>query len=248
MKTALIFSKKRARQFFNAYSSSSEAELIDPDGIEKLCADLQLKTDDPLVLVLSWKLKAKVMGMYTYAEWLEGMAELKCDTLAKLRNKLGYLQSCLNDPAQFKIIYRYSFEFAKENDQRCLDMTVARQMLGILLAPRWRLFPLFNEFLSTVRYRVLNKDQYYNVLDFSRSVDDDLLNYDEESAWPVIMDEFVEYCREVKGFPGPSAADAKTRLPSSGQQQLQSMSIDSNSGGSGGGRSGDFYESRRESR
>lgn len=51
--------------------------MIDPDGIEKLCADLQLKTDDPLVLVLSWKLKAKVMGMYTYAEWLEGMAELK---------------------------------------------------------------------------------------------------------------------------------------------------------------------------
>lgn len=62
---------------FSNAPAPSEPEVIGPEGIEKLCTDLQLKTDDPLVLVLSWKLNAKVMGMYTFSEWLEGMAELK---------------------------------------------------------------------------------------------------------------------------------------------------------------------------
>ncbi|KAJ7320128.1 hypothetical protein JRQ81_019639 [Phrynocephalus forsythii] len=43
------------------------------------------------------------------------------------------------------------------------------------------------------KYRVINKDQWYNVLEFSRTVHADLSNYDEDGAWPVLLDEFVEW-------------------------------------------------------
>uniref|UniRef100_A0A4X2L0D8 DCN1-like protein n=1 Tax=Vombatus ursinus TaxID=29139 RepID=A0A4X2L0D8_VOMUR len=43
------------------------------------------------------------------------------------------------------------------------------------------------------KYRVMNKDQWYNVLEFSRTVHADLSNYDEDGAWPVLLDEFVEW-------------------------------------------------------
>ena len=95
--------------------------------------------------------------------------------------------------------------FHKDNDQRCLDIEVAKQMLGLLLSSRWRVFGLFAEFLNESNYKVINKDQYFNILDFSRTVDDDLKNYDENSAWPVLLDEFVEWCRKYKGFSGFSA-------------------------------------------
>eukprot|EP00064_Thunnus_orientalis_P020816 superscaffoldBa00005945_g20964 len=43
------------------------------------------------------------------------------------------------------------------------------------------------------KYKGMNKDQWYNVLEFSRTINTDLSNYDEDGAWPVLLDEFVEW-------------------------------------------------------
>lgn len=37
----------------------------------------------------------------------------RCDTTEKLRNTLDYLRSLLNDSTNFKLIYRYAFDFAR---------------------------------------------------------------------------------------------------------------------------------------
>ncbi|KAI8619014.1 Cullin binding-domain-containing protein [Chytriomyces sp. MP71] len=44
--------------------------------------------------------------------------------------------------------------------------------------------------------KVINKDQWMSFYDFCSSVRADLSNYDESSAWPVILDEYVEWVRE----------------------------------------------------
>jgi hypothetical protein len=44
------------------------------------------------------------------------------------------------------------------------------------------------------------------VLDFSRTVHEDLANYDPSAAWPVLLDDFVEACR---GAGGGSAASGR---------------------------------------
>ncbi|XP_041089134.1 DCN1-like protein 5 isoform X1 [Polyodon spathula] len=49
------------------------------------------------------------------------------------------------------------------------------------------------DFARQSKYKVMNKDQWYNVLEFSRTVHADLSNYDEDGAWPVLLDEFVEW-------------------------------------------------------
>nr|CAG4643715.1 EOG090X00X3 [Lepidurus arcticus] len=54
---------------------------------------------------------------------------------------------------------------------------------------------IFLEFLEKSRYRVINKDQWVNILEFSRSVNEDLSNYDADGAWPVLLDEFVEWLK-----------------------------------------------------
>lgn len=155
-----------------------------------------MRPEDPVMLVLAYKMDAKQMGYFTRREFIKGMQELQIDSLSKLKQRVGYLRSLLNEPVNFKNIYRYAFDFSKDRDQRSMDIETARAMLSLLLSDRWSLFHYFDTFLSESKYKVINKDQWCNVLEFSRSVNDDLSNYDEDGAWPVLLDEFVEWFRK----------------------------------------------------
>uniref|UniRef100_A0A8C2M2M7 DCN1-like protein n=1 Tax=Cricetulus griseus TaxID=10029 RepID=A0A8C2M2M7_CRIGR len=146
-----------------------------------------------IMLVLAWKLEAESMGFFTKEEWLKGMTSLQCDCTEKLQSRFDFLRSQLNDISSFKNIYRYAFDFARDKDQRSLDIDTAKSMLALLLGRTWPLFSVFYQYLEQSKYRVMNKDQWYNVLEFSRTVHADLSNYDEDGAWPVLLDEFVEW-------------------------------------------------------
>ncbi|KAK2170512.1 hypothetical protein LSH36_2g00015 [Paralvinella palmiformis] len=197
--TEAIFSSKRCVAWFHEYTGLDE-DVIGPEGMEKFCEDIGVEPENVVMLCLAWKLDAKQMGFFTKAEWLRGMSELCCDSGTKLQARLDYLRSLLDDPAIFKSIYRYAFDFAKEKDQRSLDMETAKAMLALLLGRNWSLFGIFNQFLEQSHYKVINKDQWYNVLEFTRLIKPDLSNYDEDGAWPVLLDEFVEWYRDQKGI------------------------------------------------
>jgi len=195
----LSFNQKKCVTWFKEYSTPSSLEVIGPEGVETLCKDLGVEPENISLLVLAWKMGAKQMGYFSLQEWLQGLTELQCDSLSKLKEKLGYLHSLLLDSCSFKSIYRYAFDFSRDKDQRSLDIETAKAMLGLLLGKQWTLLNSFYLFLDQSRYRVLNKDQWCNVLEFSRAVDTDLKNYDVDGAWPVMLDEFVEWLKISRG-------------------------------------------------
>ncbi|XP_046511731.1 DCN1-like protein 4 [Equus quagga] len=174
------FSSKRCLEWFYEYAGTDD--VVGPEGMEKFCEDIGVEPENVVMLVLAWKLDAQNMGYFTLQEWLKGMTSLQCDTTEKLRNTLDYLRSLLNDSTNFKLIYRYAFDFAREKDQRSLDINTAKCMLGLLLGKIWPLFPVFHQFLEQSKYKVINKDQWCNVLEFSRTINLDLSNYDEDGA------------------------------------------------------------------
>ncbi|KAG7488844.1 hypothetical protein MATL_G00038780 [Megalops atlanticus] len=201
IKSEDVFSSKRCLEWFYEYAGCDD--VVGPEGMEKFCEDIGVEPENVcalpvqvVMLVLAWKLEAQSMGYFTLQEWLKGMGSLQCDSTEKLRNSLDYLRSVLNESTNFKLIYRYAFDFAREKDQRSLDLNTAKCMLGLLLGKTWPLFPVFNQFLEQSKYKVINKDQWCNVLEFSRTINLDLSNYDEDGAWPVLLDEFVEWYKD----------------------------------------------------
>lgn len=63
-----------------------------------------------------------------------------------------------------------------------MDMETAKAMLGLLLGKHWPLYSHFSHFLDQSKYKVINKDQWCNILEFSRTIHMDLLNYDVDGA------------------------------------------------------------------
>uniref|UniRef100_A0A1A8EKT4 DCN1-like protein n=1 Tax=Nothobranchius kadleci TaxID=1051664 RepID=A0A1A8EKT4_NOTKA len=187
------FSSKKCLAWFHKYAGVDK--VVGPEAMETFCEDIGLEPENILMLVLAWHLEAANMGFFTKDEWLRGMTLLQCDGTERLQSKLDYLQSELSDSVVFKNIFRYAFDFARDKNQRSLDMDTATSMLALLLGRTWSLFPVFQQFLEQCKYKGLNKDQWYNVLEFSRTISPDLSNYDEDGAWPVLLDEFVEWHR-----------------------------------------------------
>lgn len=189
------FSSKKCESWFMKYADKeSSPPSIGPAGVEKFCQELQVKPEDIVMLVVSWRLSAENMGFYKWSEWKGGMAGLECDNISKLKNKLQYLRSLLTDSAHFKKIYRYAFDFARDKQQKSLDIDTGKSMLQLLLHDKWNLTQQFVMFLDQSKYKIINRDQWNSLLEFTRNVDAaDFSGYDNEGAWPVMVDEFVEW-------------------------------------------------------
>lgn len=84
--------------------------------------------------------------------------------------------------SDFLLIYPNSLLVLQDKDQRSMDIETAKAMLQLLLSKIWLMYPDFGEFLQQSKYKVINKDQWCNILEFSRTITSDLRNYDVDGA------------------------------------------------------------------
>eukprot|EP01120_Amphizonella_sp_Union-15-10_P013695 TRINITY_DN6422_c0_g1_i3.p1 TRINITY_DN6422_c0_g1~~TRINITY_DN6422_c0_g1_i3.p1 ORF type:complete len:284 (+),score=59.79 TRINITY_DN6422_c0_g1_i3:107-958(+) len=190
------FSIKKLEKLFDKYKDA-DSEAIGPAGIENFCADLDVSAEDAVVLVMAWHLNAAEMGFFSKTEFIEGFKKLGCDSIEKIKQRLNKMKDELKDPNLLKDIYRFAFNFCKEDsDKKVIDLSLAEGMLQLLIPnrPHVQKFCVFLKKQKT--YKVVNVDQWMSFLEFSRTISEDLSNYDENGAWPVILDEFVADCME----------------------------------------------------
>lgn len=182
-------------QFYLAYKDP-DADAVLAEGIIRLCEDLGVDPEDVVLLVLSWHLGAGSMGEYTHDEFEAGMETLGVDSLAKLKAKLPALRAELDAPATFKDVYNYAYLFSREKGQKCVQLETAVAMWELLVpVSRWPRCPEWCAFVQEHHRRAVSRDTWTQLLDFMRNIEDDFSNYDENGAWPYLIDEFVEWVR-----------------------------------------------------
>lgn len=104
------------------------------------------------------------------------------------------LKTFIASSSEFRSFYMYAFDYNKPPEQRSLPIKTARQLFPLVLYDRFQHLSLWLEFLEP-KTQSISRDTYSLLLDFASTINSDMTNYDENGAWPVMLDEFVEFAK-----------------------------------------------------
>jgi len=188
----------KLESLYRKYRDPSESDKIATDGVIKLFQDLEVDPTTEKVLILAWKWDAKTQGEFTKDEFMEGMKDMKCDSIDKLKSKMKTLENDIKDENSFQKYYKFVYNFAKTDpQQKVLDIQTAIAYWRLVLGKgRFHFLDSWTTFVEDHHKKSISKDQWNSLLDFSNTVKDDLDNFDEEGAWPAIFDDFVEFAKK----------------------------------------------------
>jgi len=114
-------------------------------------------------------------------------------------NRSIFSEYVSNPPSAYKKFYAFTFELAKSEHARNIDMEIATALWSVVLSPKYPQCNGLIDFINEKKtYKGVNKDVWSMTLEFCEEVDMDKLDsYDsEEASWPVMLDEFVAYSKE----------------------------------------------------
>lgn len=196
-----LLSETATEKLFIELCDEEDPSVIGLEGVASLCEKIDLDCEtDIRVLVMLYKLGSREKpGQITKEEFLSGCSDLQVDSISKFKKLLPSLDTGFMDQDEFKEFYKFCFQFNRQGTHRTLDKEMVVALLQMVLKGRVKTerldtFSAFTE--SQSNYTRITLDQWCSFLDFCYECED-LSTYDESmSAWPVLIDEYVDYMEE----------------------------------------------------
>ncbi|ONK75439.1 uncharacterized protein A4U43_C03F16850 [Asparagus officinalis] len=98
---------------------------------------------------------------------------------------------------QFNCFYDFVFLACRENGQKNITVSRAISAWKLVLNGRFRLLRHWCNFIEEHQKHNISEDTWQQLLAFSRCVNENLEGYDAMGAWPVVIDDFVEYMYRI---------------------------------------------------
>ena len=179
---------------FDAWADDGDA--MGMDGLVAMCEALGIDPEsDVRLLALCWKLGAKQPAMVLREEFAEGMERIGCDSLEKLTALVLALDPASLERRAFREFFKFVFLFSREGTHRTIEKDIVAALLPIAIGDRSAHTAPFLAFLETASTTRVTLDQWCSFLEFSDKVGPDFEGYEEDGAWPLLLDEYVEQAR-----------------------------------------------------
>ncbi|KAM0786075.1 hypothetical protein ACM66B_006886 [Microbotryomycetes sp. NB124-2] len=195
-------SVRNLEQLWKQYADSSNPEEMAIDGTLSYCQDLKVEPEDPVMLAVACITKAPSMGRFAKQGWIDAWKEARQDTITGQQSHIQVLRDSMKQPDFFRRVYNFTFDYAKNEGQKSLQHETACDLWSLLIPldpgshfPEEHL-QWWQQFLADKGSRAVSRDTWNLFLEFVRTIDDRFEQYDEEAAWPSLIDDFVQRARE----------------------------------------------------
>ena len=102
------------------------------------------------------------------------------------------------DRRAFRDFFKFVFLFSREGTHRTIEKDIVAALLPIAIGDRSAHTASFLAFLENSSTTRVTLDQWCSFLEFSDTVAPDFEGYEEDGAWPLLLDEYVEQARADK--------------------------------------------------
>lgn len=193
---------------YDKYKDPAAPEAILIDGTLAYLDDLHFDPEDAISLTLAYVLKSPQTGEFPKAAFLEVWGLLRISSVDEMRKYIVDRHNSIQQSQQeFEQFYRYVYDFVRGSDTRIKSIGHEEAVLY------WRLlFSASGDFASAQprleqwytfigeNERNITKDAwnmfYKFVVEVIVADPEKLAGYDEMSAWPSVVDEYVEWLEE----------------------------------------------------
>ncbi|KAJ3082025.1 hypothetical protein HK102_001969 [Quaeritorhiza haematococci] len=98
-----------------------------------------------------------------------------------MREAIPIMRCEPDDPAKFKDIYLFTFNFAKVENQKSLALDTALAFWELLLTDRFPHLSMWLDFLREKHGKAISRDTWNLLLDFVLTANDDFSNHDTDA-------------------------------------------------------------------
>ncbi|KAI9711700.1 MAG: Scaffold-type E3 ligase [Bogoriella megaspora] len=206
--------KAPVNKIFDKYRDDpSEPDTIGVGGTMRLFKDMNVNLEGIDSLIAAEVIGCETIGEIKRKPFVDSWSQHNCDTVPKMGSFISTRSSSISSPTSrdlYTTVYKHTFRLALSPGQKAAPLESAieywRTLFGGGDSILWKTktapwLDFWIEFLETKIKKSVNRDLWDQTLVFAERVmrDESLKWYDDESAWPSVIDEFVEWVRDVKG-------------------------------------------------
>ncbi|XP_053434950.1 DCN1-like protein 3 [Nycticebus coucang] len=214
-------SSHRLEGLFGRYKDEREDAILE-EGMDRFCRDLGVDPTEFRMLLLAWKFQAATMCKFTRKEFFDGCEGISADSIDGICARFPSLLTEAKQEDKFKDLYRFTFQFGLDSEarQRSLHLEIAIALWKLVFTQNTP--PVLDQWLNFLTENSseivsISQDTWNMFLNFTKVIEPDLSNYNEDEAWPSLFDSFVEWEMERR------KSEAERRgAPSSGPESASS--------------------------
>ena len=153
-------------------------------------------TQEIAAIVISKYMGAEYMGEYKWSEFNKGCKDLGCDSIQSWKAVVPRLREEVKNETKFAEMYKYTFDFAKEKDKRNVDVELACDLWDLLIGSKCQFLEQWKAFVVGKKERgeqlVVTRDTWDLFFDLVKQTRGNIANFEDDGAWPSMIDQFVE--------------------------------------------------------
>jgi DCN1-like protein 1/2 len=185
----------KLQQIFDRYKDSDTGN-IEYEGLMRFFTDLGVDPEtDSITMYISYKMGAANIGTYTFTEFFNGFKAIGVSTMDELKKKLSTLNNDVKGPEEFKKMYKFVYNFARDKSKKNMGTEMAIDLWNTLLKNKCRFLNDWIEFIQTdlKDQIVIPLDSWNMFLELIETTMGDMNKFVDDGSWPPMIDQFVAY-------------------------------------------------------